>query len=204
MLVPAARSLSERSRLSASHQLAESTAGKGRGRLRPPAQTPVAMHRGRLQPAREHRPRKWLTPGTLQRSSPVPPAESPHPPDPRERRQPNTTARKSFSTTDGSSFMVLDSAEEARQQSLWGAAATGRWHGSRAGKSLEIPAGTVGCWPLGASLPASCAELPAAGRLSIHSRLSDRPSPGASSNRASRLPRAAPGSTERFSACSLE
>ena len=65
--------------------------------------------------------------------------------------------------------MVPDSAEEARQQSLGRTAATGRWHGSRAGEALEIPAGTVGCRPLGASLPGICAELAAAGRLSIHS-----------------------------------
>ena len=65
--------------------------------------------------------------------------------------------------------MVPDSAEEARQQSLCGAEATGRWHWNRAGEALEIPAGTVGCRPLGASLPGICAQLVAAERLSIPS-----------------------------------
>ena len=37
------------------------------------------------------------------------------------------------------------------------------------GEALEIPAGTVGCGPLGASLPGICAQLVAAERLSIPS-----------------------------------
>ena len=61
-------------------------------------------------------PTKWPAPGALQRSSSVSPTERPHPPRPPAALLP--AARKSFSTTDGSSFMVPDSAEAARQQSL--------------------------------------------------------------------------------------
>lgn len=62
-------------------------------------------------------PTKWPAPGALQRSSSVSPAERPHPPRPPAALLP--AAKRSFSTTDGSSFMVPDSAEAARQQSLW-------------------------------------------------------------------------------------
>lgn len=65
----------------------------------------------------------------------------------------STAARKSFSTTDGSSFMVPDPAEAARQQSLWRRRPRGAGTGAGAGGAQEIPPGTVCCRPLGASLP---------------------------------------------------
>lgn len=87
MLVPAARPLRSRSRLSPVTN-AESTAGKGRGRLRPPAQTPVAMHRGRLPQAREHGPHQVARAGDAAAIFPRAPSRVPIPPDLRERRQP--------------------------------------------------------------------------------------------------------------------
>ena len=88
MGVPAARPLRSRSRLSPVTN-AENTAGKGRGHLRPPAQTPIAMHRGRRPPAREHGPHQVARAGDAAAIFPrAPSRESPSPPDLRERRQP--------------------------------------------------------------------------------------------------------------------
>ena len=97
----------------------------------------------------------------------------------------STAARKSFSTTDGSSFMVPDSAEEARHQSLLQdgghrtlAREPGRRSSGDPGGHGRLPAsGCKSAWDLRG----------ARGRwASLYSlRLSDRPSPSASSKRAS-------------------
>ena len=169
MLVPAARPLRSRSRLSPVTN-AGSTAGKGRGRLRPPAQTPVAMHRGRLPQAREHGPHQVARAGDAAAIFPRAPSRVPIPPDLRERRQPAYLQQERASAPPTAAASWSRTRRRRRGTNHFcRTAATGRWHGSRAGEALEIPAGTVGCRPLGASLPGICAELAAAGRLSIHS-----------------------------------
>ena len=191
MLVPAARPLRSRSRLSPVTN-AESTAGKGRGRLRPPAQTPVAMHRGRLQPAREHGPHQVAHAGDAAAIFPCAPSrESPSPQTPGSGGSPLTCSKKEL--------------QHHRRQQLHGpglgggeAAITlgGGGHRTLAREPGERISGDPGGH---GRLPASGCKSAwdlrgARGRwASLYSlRLSDRPSPGASSNRASRLPRAAP------------
>lgn len=192
MLVPAARPLRSRSRLSPVTN-AESTAGKGRGRLRPPAQTPVAMHRGRLQPAREHGPHQVAHAGDAAAIFPCAPSrESPSPQTPGSGGSPLTCSKKEL--------------QHHRRQQLHGpglggggeAAITlgGGGHRTLAREPGERISGDPGGH--GRLLASGCKPAwdlrGAPGRwASLYSlRLSDRPSPGASSNRASRLPRAAP------------
>lgn len=166
MLVPAASPLRSRSRLSPVTN-AESTAGEGRGRFRPAAQTPVATYRCRRPPAREHGPHQVARAGGAAAIFlRVPCRASPSPPTP---GSPLTCSQKEL--------------QHHRRQQLHGpglggggeaattleAAATGRWHGSRVGGAQEILPGTFCCRPLRASLAGISAELAAAGSLCIHS-----------------------------------
>lgn len=205
MLVPAARPLRSRSRLSPVTN-AESTAGKGRGRLRPPAQTPVAMHRGRRPPAREHGPHQVARAGDAVAIFPrTPSRESPSPETSGSGGSPLTCSKKEL--------------QHYRRQQLHGPGLGGGGEaaitlGGGGHRTLAREPGWRSAGDPGGHgrLPASGCKLAwdlrgARGRwASLYSlRLSDRPSPSASSKREPAACRAQlPGSTERSSACSLE
>lgn len=152
LLVPAASPLRSRSRLSPVTN-AESTAGEGRGRIRSSAQTPgrhapMPAYQGARAPPSGPRRGRWSDlPPRPQQSVPIPP---PRPPGALAVLLP--AARKSFSSTDGSSFMVPDPAVAARQQSLWRrrprGAGTGAGYGRSAGDSAghDLPPAS-GCKP---------------------------------------------------------
>ena len=192
MLVPAARPLRSRSRLSPVTN-AESTAGKGRGRLRPPAQTPIAMHRGRRPPAREHGPHQVARAGDAAAIFPRAPS--------RESPSPQTSGS-------GGSLLTCSKKElqHYRRQQLHGPGLGGDGEaaitlGGGGHRTLAREPG----WR-SAGDPGGHGRLPASGCklawdlrgarscwASLYSpRLSDRPSPSASSKKASCLPRAAP------------
>lgn len=125
--------------------------------------------------------------GAPQRPSHVSPAR--RPPHPRPRRHGLLpAARKSFSTTDGSSFMVPSLAETGRQRITLDAAAAGCLHRGQAAEDSEIPLGTVRCLLLVEILSGN---LAAAVSLSVQSR-SARPLQPLKVRQANQ-PRAAPG-----------
>ena len=171
LLVPPSNPLRSSSRLSPVTN-AESTASEGarpHQTLRPDPRSPRTIASARLPGSTG--PTKWPTLGAQQRPSPYPqqsvPIPRPRPPGASVALLP--AARKSYSTTDGSSFMVPDSAKAARQQSLWRRRPPGAGAGNRVGGEQEIPRGTDCCRPPGTSLAGTCAELAAPGCLSAHS-----------------------------------
>lgn len=111
-------------------------------------------------------PTKWPAAESLQRPCPRPPAQWPQPPPPPGASAAlSPAARRSFSTTDRSSFMVPDPAEAARRQSLCRRRLRGAGTRAGPGGAQGIRPGCVCRRPPGASVAGTCAEPAAAGCL---------------------------------------
>lgn len=186
MLVAAARPLRSRSRLSPVTN-ADNTGQEKRGGLtKTPLYHATEVH---ARPSGRTGPTKWPAwrVGGAAATFPRVPRTAPTPPRPR-RHGLLPAARKSFSTTDGSSFMVPSLAETGRQRITLDAAAAGCLHRGQAAEDSEIPLGTVRCLLLVEILSGN---LAAAVSLSVQSR-SARPLQPLKVRQANQ-PRAAPG-----------
>lgn len=192
MLVAAASPLRSRSRLSPVTN-AENTASEGRGRIRPPPRPQPPCTDIDARPLGRTGPTKWPAPGALQRPSPVPPAQRPHPPDLRGRQQ------SSYLQPERSS--ALSTAAASWSRTRWGRQGSNHFGGGghRApapepgGGAQEIPPGTVCCLPLvQAWLGPEHSTQPLSVRLLTVSPLV-RLSPSTTVRPTSRVLRAAPG-----------